>query len=356
MKLINFSYQDPYLELNDFSLDEVSLLVGKNSSGKTRTLNTIDLLVKMITQKKSLSRGAKWNATFKTFNEDIIDFSFATSLAEGGVNAEKIQINGVVVLLRSRDGSVELTNKLTGGKDVVYPPQNKLTFHTNRDVKKYPYLEEIVSWAEQSYGFKFGNISPYLRLDIQEYDLLTAVEDIPSLFTQLKAGSKENLLADFNEIGYKIETIRVQENNQTPILFFKEAHVENAIPHYRISQGMFRALSMIIFLEYLIVRKKPTTIIIDDLCEGLDYERATKLGKLVFRKCLDNDIQLIATSNDSFLMEVVDVKYWNILRREGKKIESINHANYPEVFEKFRFTGLSNFDLFSSDFLQQQHV
>ena len=147
-----------------------------------------------------------------------------------------------------------------------------------------------------------------------------------------------------------------QNKGETPILHVKESHLDRAIPHFKLSQGMFRSLAVIIYLQYLISIEKPATIIIDDLCEGLDYDRATKLGKLVFSKCQDSDIQLIATSNDSFLMEVVDIKYWNILIREGKKVTGINSKSHPEIIENFRFTGLSNFDFFSSNFLNSQLV
>ena len=90
---------------------------------------------------------------------------------------------------------------------------------------------------------------------------------------------------------------------------------------------------------------------IDDFCEGIDYDRAIKLGKYLYQYCLANGIQLVAASNDNFLMDVVDVKYWNILQRNGDAVTAINIHNNPALFEKFDFTGLSNFDLFSSDFI-----
>jgi hypothetical protein len=86
----------------------------------------------------------------------------------------------------------------------------------------------------------------------------------------------------------------------------------------------------------------------------LDYDRATCLGKFVFDICEKNDIQLIATSNDSFLMEVIDIKYWNVLQRKKNKVTGISQAQYPALFKAFRFTGLSNFDFFSSDFIAQK--
>lgn len=93
---------------------------------------------------------------------------------------------------------------------------------------------------------------------------------------------------------------------------------------------------------------------IDDLCEGLDYAKATKLGKIIFKKCDNSQIQLIATSNDSFLMDVVDIKHWNVLYREGKSVHTLNYKTQYNVFEQFKFTGLSNFDFFASDYLKQK--
>ena len=85
--------------------------------------------------------------------------------------------------------------------------------------------------------------------------------------------------------------------------------------------------------------------------EGLDYMRSTKLGRIMFDYCAKNRIQLIVTSNDSFLMDAVDLQHWNILQRKGNHVYSINDYNSPKLFEKFRRTGLSNFDILSSNFI-----
>jgi predicted ATPase len=358
MKLVKLSYTDPNWQLSDLELGELNLIVAKNSTGKSRTLATIDLLIKMVTQKRTLNWGGRWEIGFINNQGQNILFEFATRFrGEGIVTAEKISINGQQVLFRhNQTQSVTLHNFLTNKVDTIYPPDNKLTLHVNRDIRKYPYLEDIVNWAEQSYGFKFGNISPYAKLNEQEYDLLTAVEDIPTLFRSLKKDSKETVIQNFNSIGYAVSDISVQDKIQYTILFVKENDVDKPLPHYKLSQGMFRCLSIIIYLEYLISRKKPTLIIVDDLCEGLDFERAKKLSSLIFEKCEHSEIQLVVTSNDSFLMDMIDIKYWNILIRNGKVVTSLNNKNSSEIFKKFRLTGLSNFDFFSSDFLQQQSI
>lgn len=359
MKIKSLSYIDSNWELENLQLGTVNLIVGKNSTGKSRTLQTIDLLVKMITQKRDLNWGGQWNITFENHKKEEINYKFSTGAQNRGVTFEKMLVDNNLVLARNKKykDNIKIKNFISRGQfDFIYPPDGKLIIHTNRDLKKYPFLEDIANWAEQSYGFKFGNISPYSLLNQQEYDLLTAVEDIPTLFLSLKKSDKEQIIIDFNSIGYNVTDITIQERGEYSSINVKEKGVDKFIPHYKLSQGMFRALAVIVYIQYLTTRKRPATIIIDDLCEGLDYERATKLGELIFKKCLKNDIQLIATSNDSFLMEVVDLKYWNILIRDGKKVRGINAKSSPEIFENFRFTGLSNFDFFSSSYIKSKQV
>jgi hypothetical protein len=355
MKLTNLTYTDPYWELSNLQLSSLNLIVAKNATGKSRTLLTIDLLIKMINQKKNLNWGSKWGVDFLNHQNQKIRFEFATKYQdEGLVTHEKIIIDGVQVLFRHyKDGNVVLKNFSTQKNDIIHPPNNKLTLHVNRDVRKYPYLEDITNWAEQCYGFKFGNISPYSKLNEQEYDLLTAVEDIPNLFKALKKESIINIINEFNSLGYDVDEISAQDKIEYSILFVKERQLNRALPHYKLSQGMFRTLAILVYVEFLISRKKPAMIIIDDFCEGLDYDRAKKLGTLIFSKCENTDIQLVTTSNDSFLMDIIDIKHWNILQRNGKVIACLNQQNNPSLFRKFRLTGLSNFDLFSSDFLLQ---
>lgn len=356
MKLAKISCQtSSNWALRSIELGHLNLVVAKNATGKSRTISTIDSLVKYITQKWGMKLNSEWDIEFINHRNDTLRFEFSTkSSREGIITNEKITINERVVLHRNPEtGSVRLRNELRNEEETIFPPENKLTLHVNRDIKKYPYLEEIVHWAEHAFGFKFGNIAPQAKLNQKEYDLLTGVEEVPVLFDTLEKSSREKVIDLFNSVGYDIEDLKIEDQFGGPTLFIKERELNITIPHFRLSQGMYRTLSIVIYLEYLISKQEPAMVIIDDLCEGLDYERATKLGKLVFDLCKDSDIQLIATSNDSFLMDVVDIKYWNILQRNGGIVTAINVKNSAEKFRDFKFTGLSNFDFFASDYLEQ---
>ncbi len=117
---------------------------------------------------------------------------------------------------------------------------------------------------------------------------------------------------------------------------------------------MFRAISLIIQLNYLKLTREPSCILIDDIGEGLDYERSCHLIKLIMDKAENARFQLIMATNDRFVMNEVPLEYWTVLHREGKRCRVFNIKNSKEKFEEFRFTGLNNFDFFSSDYLIEQ--
>lgn len=355
MRLSKLSYVYRSWELLNLELDSVNLIVAKNATGKSRTLLAIDYLTNILVQKRNLEHSCSWNIQFSSSDSITINYNFEVTIESGiaVVSNEQLWVSGEAFITRDRE-SCQLKNMLTGLYDDVHPPSNKLTLHANRDVKKYSYIEDVSEWAENSYGFKFGSIIPFSDSNSALSTFLTTVEDIPDLFKALDIQSRSEVLTQFNNVGYDIAEINFQEIGDSGIILVREQGLEVTLSHSQLAQGMFRTLCIIIYLEYLMSQKKPSLVIIDDLCEGLDYDRARKLGKMVFDKCINSNIQLVATSNDSFLMDVVDIKYWNVLQRKGKVVTALNRKNHPKLFSDFKFTGLSNFDFFASDFLNQE--
>lgn len=358
MRLIRLSFSIQDWTISNLEFEALNLIVAKNATGKSRTLMAIDLLINIITQRRGIVADYNVKLEFVNPNNDSISFEFMTSTTDTTVvNHEVIKLNGELILNRdTTTGSVSLKNSITQQHDIVNPPNNKLSLHTNRDVLKYPYLEDIVNWAEQSYIFRFAGVSPAPKLNTLDYAPLDILENIPFMFKSLSVESQASVRALINQMGYNIESIALQERGTELRLVLKEVGLDNEIVHYNLSQGMYRTLAMIIFINYLVSKRQPALVIIDDLCEGLDYQRATTLGQLIFDTCASSLVQLIATSNDSFLMDIIDLKYWTILQREGHTVSALNHKNSADLFRKFKLTGLSNFDLFSSDFIQQKQL
>jgi hypothetical protein len=162
-------------------------------------------------------------------------------------------------------------------------------------------------------------------------------------------------------IGYNLKSIDIKP---TPILIMpaaplqvlcvEEKGVKSIIPQQNMSQGMFRALSLIIQIEYNRRESQSTTLLIDDIGEGLDFDRASGIIQLITNAVKDNDMQVIMSSNDRFVMNSVPLRNWQVIQRNGYVCNILNYSNSKEKFDEFEFTGLSNFSFLSTDFLNQE--
>jgi hypothetical protein len=120
------------------------------------------------------------------------------------------------------------------------------------------------------------------------------------------------------------------------------------------SQGMFRALSLFIQINYSLLASKPSCIVIDDIGEGLDYQRSSSIIKLLIEKAETGLVQLIMTTNDEFIMNGVPLEYWSVIERKSGISKLHNTFNTKEKFDQFEFIGLNNFDFFTSNFHLQE--
>jgi energy-coupling factor transporter ATP-binding protein EcfA2 len=352
MQLVSFSFSDYSWKLNDLNLQEVNLIVGKNATGKSRTLSTVNSLVSMVSQKGEIAGGGTWKVCFRTLSGEKFDYSIATK-ASGQVTREILAVNGKMILDRKLS-KCRVFSKVKNTYEELFPPDDQLVLHIRRDVRAYPDFERLIDWANNSYGFRFGTISPLNVFTNSGYDFMNPVEDLVDMFRQLSIPQKEQILILLGEMGYEITAIKAFIRTDTRLLEITENGISKPIPHVGLSQGMFRIVALLVYFTYLVRIKKPQLIIIDDLGEGLDYQRVVRLGKFIFDSCKIEHVQLITTSNDGFLMDAIPIEYWNVLRRVGTEITALNEKNNPELFENFAYTGLSNFDFFSSDYIDSR--
>lgn len=350
MKLKRFSYKEQDWSIDNLHLNDVNLIVGENAVGKSRTTKALSDFAQILLQQKDPSRYSEFsfNVEFSILNGTL---SYSFTYNEGIVIFEKLQVNDIIYIERDQNGT-SLKSTSAEEKESITPPANKLTVHVRRDIIEYPFTELLVNWAENSYGLKFGQIVPVANIETGSFGLLSRSESMYQMYKQLDKDSQNNIITNLSNINYNINKITPKElSENTKILGINEEGVKELLWEGSLSQGLLRTLFFLIFIEYLLTKKGPQTIVIDDFCEGLDYNRSIKLGHYIYDFCLKNQIQLIATSNDSFLMDVVDLQYWNILQRQGSVVTAISKFTNPLLVEEFEFTGLTNFDFFSSDFI-----
>lgn len=334
-----------------------NLIVGKNAVGKSTLIKSLANIATILSQ-RILLNGQNYVGGMIAIEDDDFVVAYRFQWKDAKVWDEHLS-----VLYQDQDKKSDRTPEVWIERTIdeakfkgmiVNPPHDKLLLNMKRDVVRYPEIESIVSWAENVDAFSFNKFD----IDGDEKLFSRYIDRGDNLYSMVKSlnhDSIEHVVEMAEYMGYHLEKIEPIEFADIKKVLFIERGVSEPLFDFDLSDGMFRTLYLLIYLEYVVKSGKPATLLIDDLCEGLDYDRSTKLGKYVFEFCSKNDIQLIATSNDSLLMDIVDLNYWSILQRDGSKVSAINHMNHPELFEDFSFTGLSNFDLLSSDFIARHN-
>ena len=340
MILSKFSYkQASGWRLEELSLNHQNLIVGLNSVGKSRTVSAIGHVASFI--KGDMDAAGDFSCALLLENGNRLEYSF--EVAGGQVLAEVLKKNGSPLIQREQFSAKMYDN-------MVSPPESKLLIQVRRDTKLYPEIEEIIQWAEHTSLFVFSNIttapnslSPYTISDEPR---------LPVMFSKISVEQRGQLISYLRDLGYNIDNIvEYERSSGAKSLHIYKSGIKIPLRPFDLSNGMFRVFCVLLYMLYSSTLSEARCLVIDDMGEGLDYMRSTKLGKIMYEYCERNHIQLIATSNDCFLMDAVDLQYWNILQREGNRVYSINASNSPALFEKFQRTGLSNFDILSSNFL-----
>jgi len=119
---------------------------------------------------------------------------------------------------------------------------------------------------------------------------------------------------------------------------------------------MFRALALLILINIGLFEKMIDCLLIDDIGEGLDFERATALIKRLVNKADIANFQLLLSTNDRFVMNSVPLENWLVLKRDRGQVAVFSQKSHPRIFEEFKFTGLNNFDFFATDYIGTQKM
>lgn len=348
------------------SFGSMNLIVGKNATGKSKTIHAIRHIADLFSGDIQLSR--------------------LNSLGYGTVEYQlKFDNNGKIIeyFLDFKDGkilqetlTVDNKERLNRSKGVLWYEEadRNLAFETDdnvlavskRDKKQHSFFEILYLWGKNLNHYSFGtplgkdaflrdiNLIKYdnEEVDLKDGDEVTAIflrgnSQFPKLFVK-------TILEDMRSISYNLKTIEVSPLKKFPVsaygLNVQEIDLESITDQKEMSQGMFRALSLLVQLNFSLLSKTPSCILIDDIGEGLDYDRSKSLIEIIIEKIKDSSVQIIMTTNDRFVMNEVPLEYWSVIQRVPKKSLFYNYQNSKATFEEFEYTGLSNFNFLSSEY------
>jgi hypothetical protein len=290
---------------------------------------------------------------------------------------EEFKENNIVLMKRGKGGKGKLiANKVGKGKMIDFQaPENELAVVFRRDSIQHPYFESLHQWGKSVIHFPFGTPLGRDHLAIFKDEKEKKEEEIGwdtnKVAQVFKKGVKNYgdaytraVIKDMKKIGYDLEKIELKTPDYVEIqgvipsgqlfaLYVKEKGIASLINQHSMSQGMFRVLSVVIQINYAQKTNATECVLIDDIGEGLDFERSCSLINLLIDKVKNSSIQLVMTTNDRFVMNAVPLEYWSILDRKDGKCHVFNNKNSKDIFDEFKFTGLNNFDLLTTNFIKE---
>jgi hypothetical protein len=353
--------------LEGLTLWPINLLVGKNGTGKSRSLNILWSLAQMFCpEPRRMSRNCGYDLIF---DNDGKPLRYLVQVDEGKVTREEVHADGAVQLQRRPGSEARIFTATEGRMIPLRPPDNELAAVARRDSLQHPFLEPLHEWALGVRHYTFGTPLGKNHIVIAMHGPPEADDRNPEQVVPIfRKGQREigrpfveAILQDMAAMGYALTDIGtyppenivlMQGGAPTEVLGLgvRERGIEGIVDQTDMSQGMFRALSILVQVNYSQLAHRANCILVDDIGEGLDFDRSIRLIDILRKKALASSFQLIMTTNDHFVMNHVPLGEWSVLQRDGCHVRVKNHENSREAFEYFRFVGMSNFAFFEMDF------
>ncbi|WNC90611.1 hypothetical protein RI103_04415 [Paraburkholderia sp. FT54] len=338
------------------------LIVGKNSAGKSRSITVLASLARNISGRQPPGLSGDY---FAEFDFDGHAYTYEVRYSEGAVEHERIAIDEREYLSRGVGGFGKIVAEKIGGglvMDFQLPP-NILAATARRDAVQHSFIEPLFEWADSLRHYQFAGIAQGALAVFIPGAQAVDIRDQNAVAGVFKEGKKlfsdefvESIKRDMSAIDYAIDeielappvTIRVNGfGPQQPVsLCVREAGLPGVTDQLGMSTGMFRVLALLIHVNFAQFKGAVSTVLVDDIGEGLDFDRSCRLIELLRDKAVQYGFQLVMSTNDKFVMNHVPLEEWTVLHREGNTVHVKNNQNSKAAFDEFKFTGLSNFSFF----------
>lgn len=355
--------------LEGLALGPRNLIVGKNSSGKSRTLNVISALARNLAGLQPPGMSANYDCQFQHGDKS---YRYVLHYRDQQVLREQLSIDGEVLLDRGEGGVGKIfAEQVDGGKSLRFQtPTSEFAVVVRRDAIQHSFLEPLHHWASSLRHYHFGTplgkdslalLNPNAP-KVDDKDENAVIGIFREAMKTFGDPFKTALIADLALIDYHVTevgvsspiSIRFVSVGGEPIgLYVQERDLPGITDQFGMSQGMFRVISLLIQVNYFQFANSANCVLIDDIGEGLDFDRSCRLIDLLRSKSDSSGLQIIMSTNDRFVMNNVPLEEWSVLQRKGNLVTVKNYENSREIFEEFKFTGLSNFAFLELDVINE---
>ncbi|MCI5150830.1 MAG: ATP-binding protein, partial [Candidatus Electrothrix sp. MAN1_4] len=343
MRIQTFSFTDKTTgwELKPVSFNQLTLLVGASGVGKTRILNSI-LDLKRIVRGESLN-GVKWSIEFLSSNgtryiwegefEDIgVPFRNDKNHTSGlSVIVESVQRENELIVKRDRNGILfnnKKTVKLSNDQSVLYLLREEEQI--KEAAKEFKKIIFPVMDIETSISSSFDK-------EIDKYSDIGEVRSLPiplaeKLYFTCKKERQlfDSIVNSFIDIFPCVEEVRIEPvpfSIETTVKHFtleiqiKERGVANWISN--ISSGMLKTL---VHIAQLQLCADSSLILIDEFENSLGVNCIDELTSSILSS--ERGLQFIITSHHPYIINNINHTNWKIVTRKGSAVTARDAAEF----------------------------
>lgn len=355
--------------LEKLSFSQRMLIVGKNTAGKSRSVAVTAGLAGSLIGARPPGISGDHIATFDHNGQEYI---YELRCRDGEVIHELISIAGKIHLKREIGGAgTILAEKIANGQDMEFQvPPNTLAAVARRDTIQHSFIEPLFEWASSLRFYQFGGMAQGSLAIFVNTGREVDERDQNAVAGIFKQGLKifgqpfiESIISDLAIVDYDIESItlaapvsiRFSPGGPQPVsLNIKERALQGITDQLGMSTGMYRVLALLIHVTFAQFKGSTSSVLIDDIGEGLDFDRSLRLIELLRFKAEKYKFQLVMTTNDKFVMNHVPLEEWTVLHRSASVVHVRNQENSKIAFDEFKFTGLSNFSFFEMNAVEMK--
>lgn len=353
-------------EIKNFK--RINILVGNNNSGKTSLLEALALL-----DPKTFKR--KDDLIFKLCQVSNIDALYSGNLSKVKINYFKELFEEYSISFNERNIEKSIlieadfnSSKKNSKSDFAVKFENKIINKivdfpkSERDSYSIEILQNLLDFSKSILAtYKFSNKKNLLKLGASSNrtynDNIEGFDDFDVIFKQINDGNGKvdvvkNWTQIINQNGVKIEEkfVKLLQNfdgdieairaNQHELDFYKK-NPENkkspfVVPLSSMGEGFKRFFDIVITLELMNKNNKPQILCIDEIDNGLYYDKQDLFWEQIIKLCEEKNIQLFATTHSYDAIKSIVRVFENRYKTDEKIDEELGVFRLVKVKNEVR--------------------
>lgn len=354
----------PHWKSNVFEFSDLNLIIGPNASGKTQFLRRIDYLRGLHTPDqptKNISTIFKTSIKFDVISEDgsfLKSIDYNLTISPGPILEEEIKGSDGTLHFTFKDNNALLWDETEKKqKSFLYNNTSTITKQVSH-MKEFGTIAQIGKFFQNVLHIQSNNFNQFeVEINMNQIVPSRSMSNISPVILNWKRNFPDiykQLISKYKSFFDKVqdfETELIPTTNtisSAEILSLSEKDIDRQIKIFDMSSGMVRILALLAlsFIRRLPRREAPSLILIDEIDNGLDYERVGSIIDLL--KSEADFSQIVVSSHSPVVCNFIDPNDWRVFRRKGSIHKITSPLKIEDTKKLIEDSKKSNWDLYKT--------